>query len=54
MFEPLLLANPDMNTLRHQCSRASTNAYGSAQPHAHFMLHFPLDEQRGLRGLRAA
>src|SRR5476651_2321710 len=25
IFEPLLLANPDMNTLRHQCSRASTN-----------------------------
>src|SRR5476649_1717049 len=25
MCETLLLANPDMNTLRHQCSRASTN-----------------------------
>src|SRR5471032_2372671 len=25
-FEPLLLANPDTNTLRHQCSRASTIA----------------------------
>ena len=24
MFEPLLLANPDIDTLRHQCSRAST------------------------------
>ena len=28
MFEPLLLANPDMNTLRHQRSRASTDARG--------------------------
>src|SRR5471030_694440 len=27
MFEPLLLANPDIDTLRHQCSRASTNAH---------------------------
>src|SRR5476651_2022319 len=25
MFEPLLLANPDIDTLRHQCSRASTS-----------------------------
>ncbi|CAH2802278.1 MAG: hypothetical protein CBCREVIR_2222, partial [Candidatus Burkholderia crenata] len=25
MFEPLLLTNPDMNTLRHQCFRASTS-----------------------------
>src|SRR5471030_864190 len=24
MFEPLFLANPDIDTLRHQCSRAST------------------------------
>src|SRR5476651_77886 len=24
MCEPLLLANPDIDTLRHQCSRAST------------------------------
>src|SRR5471030_1946731 len=24
MFEPLLLANPDIDTLRNQCSRAST------------------------------
>ena len=24
MFEPLLLANPDIDTLRHQCYRAST------------------------------
>jgi hypothetical protein len=30
MFEPLLLTNPDMNTLRHQCSRASTD-YPRAQ-----------------------
>jgi hypothetical protein len=29
MCEPLLLANPDMNTLRHQCSRASTFAKDS-------------------------
>src|SRR5471030_1760445 len=25
IFEPLLLANPDIDTLRHQCSRASTS-----------------------------
>src|SRR5476649_2328936 len=24
MFEPLFLANPDIDTLRHECSRAST------------------------------
>src|SRR5476651_1743878 len=27
MCETLLLANPDIDTLRHQCSRASTNAH---------------------------
>ena len=26
MCETLLLANPDIDTLRHQCSRASTGA----------------------------
>ena len=29
MFEPLLLANPDIDTLRHQCSRASTIFQGT-------------------------
>ena len=29
MCETLLLANPDMNTLRHQCSRASTRFPGT-------------------------
>ena len=28
MFEPLFLANPDIDTLRHQCSRASTSRHG--------------------------
>src|SRR5471030_818839 len=32
MFEPLLLANPDIDTLRHQCSRASICALGPARP----------------------
>ena len=40
MFEPLLLANPDMNTLRHQCSRASTSAQQSAGPYAYFLASF--------------
>ena len=30
MFEPLLLANPDIDTLRHQCSRASTICPGTS------------------------
>jgi len=30
MFETLLLANPDIDTLRHQCSRASTNCQGAS------------------------
>ena len=29
MFDPLLLANPDIDTLRHQCSRASTSCQGT-------------------------
>jgi hypothetical protein len=29
-FEPLLLANPDIDTLRHQCSRASTISQGTS------------------------
>ena len=33
MFEPLLLANPDTNTLRPQRSRASTMAHGLRRPH---------------------
>src|SRR5471032_3411523 len=32
MVETLLLANPDIDTLRHQCSRASTSAKGPARP----------------------
>src|SRR5471032_207139 len=38
MCEPLLLANPDTNTLRHQCSRASTFAQQPARLHAHLQL----------------
>ncbi len=34
MFEPLLPANPDIDTLCHQCSRASTLAKEPEQPHA--------------------
>ena len=33
MFETLLLANPDTNTLRPQRSRASTMAHGPRRPH---------------------
>ena len=40
MFEPLLLANPDIDTLRHQCSRASTLAKEPAQAHAFELLGF--------------
>ncbi len=40
MFEPLLLANPDIDTLRHQCSRASTLAKEPARPHVFCMLRF--------------
>jgi len=40
MFEPLFLANPDMNTLRHQCSRASTSTPRSARPRAFLRPHF--------------
>src|SRR5471030_1769060 len=35
MCETLLLANPDMNTLRHPCPRASTFAKGPARHHAY-------------------
>jgi hypothetical protein len=38
MCEPLLLANPDMNTLRHPCSRASTSSAGTRRHHAHLRL----------------
>src|SRR5471030_2650826 len=40
MCETLLLANPDIDTLRHQCSRASTNAHESARAPAHLLPHF--------------
>src|ERR1700675_2128607 len=33
MFEPLLLANPDIPTLRHQCSRARSARPRSGRPH---------------------
>ena len=36
MCEPLLLANPYMNTLRHPCSRASTVAKEPARSHEYF------------------
>ena len=38
MFEPLLLANPDTNTLRPVRSRASTIAKEPARPHAYLLL----------------
>jgi hypothetical protein len=40
MFEPLLLANPDIDTLRHQCSRASTSTPTVARSYAYFLPHF--------------
>src|ERR1700710_3171390 len=33
-LEPLLLANPDIPTLRHQCSRASSSHHVPARPYA--------------------
>jgi len=40
MVEPLLLANPDTNTLRPVRSRASTIAKEPARPHAHLQSRF--------------
>jgi hypothetical protein len=40
MCEPLLLANTDMNTLRHQCSRASTLAKEPVRFHEYLALRF--------------
>src|SRR5476651_1602218 len=40
MFEPRLLANPDIDTLRHQCSRARTLAKEPPPPHAFELLRF--------------
>jgi hypothetical protein len=39
MCEPLLLANPDTNTLRPARSRASTIAKQPARTHAYFLPH---------------
>ena len=50
MCEPLLLANPDMNTLRHQCSRASTHAEEPALHHGYLLLHFLVGWLRELHG----
>ena len=36
MGEPVLLANADIDTLRHQCSRASTSAQGLVRSSRHF------------------
>ena len=47
MFEPLFLANPDMNTLRHQGSRASTSTPRSARPHAFLGPCFSVGWRRG-------
>ena len=41
MFEPLFLANTDMNTLRHQCSRASTSCQGTTTASRIFTASFP-------------
>jgi len=48
MFETLLLANPDIDTLRHQCSRASTLAKEPAPPHALARLRFLVARLSGL------
>src|SRR5471032_2116417 len=37
-LEPLLLANPYIPTLRHQCSRARTMAHGPLRPHPYSRL----------------
>jgi hypothetical protein len=47
MFEPLLLANPDIDTLCHQCSRASTIAKKPARPHTHLVLCFAVGRLAG-------
>jgi len=50
MCEPLLLANPDTNTLRPVRSRASTLAKEPPRPHASFRFRFLV---RWLRGLNS-
>src|SRR5471030_229773 len=47
MFEPLLLANPDIDTLRHQCSRASAICPVPARPHAYLRPRFLVGWRRG-------
>ena len=49
MCETLILANPDIDTLRHQCSRASTIAKEPAQPHAYSRLYFLAGRPSGSR-----
>src|SRR5471032_1082105 len=49
MCETLLLANPDIDTLRHQCSRASTSAKRPVWPHALLRLRFLVARLSGLR-----
>ena len=41
MCEPLLLANPYTNTLRHQCSRASTSCQETCSASRIFAASFP-------------
>jgi hypothetical protein len=48
MCEPLLLANPDMNTLRPVRSRASTSAREPRRPHALLRLRFLVGWLSGL------
>src|SRR5471032_3146722 len=49
MCETLLLANPDIDTLRHQCSRASTSAKRPVWPHALLRLRFLVARLSALR-----
>ena len=41
MFETLLLANPDIDTLRHRCSRASTSCQETCSASRIFAASFP-------------
>jgi hypothetical protein len=56
MFETLLLANPDIDTLRHQWSRASTSGPGIGTVSRTFAVLFPgglatrFDEHTNLEG----
>src|ERR1700694_59245 len=48
MFEPLLLAKPDTNTLRPQRSRASTAPHGPLRPDVCSLPHFVVGWLRDL------